>query len=301
MNIKRRILGAVIAAAGITQLAVAVAPGADPIQYVIPAMKYGALAIIFLAGVSIYYEDELNNLEKRLLMNGFFLAILVPSFLAAGAFLHDSQTTWSNGEIHWHADFEVLVENDQGAIEELDLVDPAKFCEDTSHESSYMCKINDRTGSTEYHEHNDDRIHLEGSFKTRRDASLAAFFEQFKGELTSRKMVFPTNDETVEVRSNDEKTLKILVQKGVGGSRHWCAVGSDVPEQELCRSHGVDATSTERYIISPYTQNPSGSSPILDNIFIVYDSNSLEEALQDVREDNEYRGRGLTKEGSSYG
>lgn len=301
MNIKRRILGAVVVAAGITQAAVALAPGAEPIQYVLPAMKYGALAIVFLAGLSIYYEKETSELEKRLLMNGFFLAILVPSFLAAGAFLHESQTSWSNGEIHWHADFEVLVENDQGAVEELDLVNPAKFCEDTSHESSYMCKINDRTGSTEYHEHNDDRIHLEGSFKHRTDASLAAFFEQFDGELTSTSMKFPTNDETVEVRDSGNMTLKILVQKGVGGSRHWCAIGSDVPEDELCRSHGVDATSTDRYIISPYTQNPSGSSPILDNIFVVYDSYSLEQALQDVREDDMYRGKGLTKEGSSYG
>lgn len=270
------------------------------IQYVVPVMKAGVVTIVALAATSVYFEEELNDLEKRFLLNGFFLAILVPSFLAAGAFMHESQTTWSNGEIHWHADFEVLVEDDAGNIREHDLIDPKRFCEDTSHESTYMCKVNDRTGSTEYHEHNDDRIHVEGAFKNRVDASLGAFFDVVGGELTNGKMSFPTNDEDVQVQNTGEKTLKILVQKGVGASRQWCAVGEDVPEEDTCRSHGVLATSPDRYIISSYTQNPA-NSVILDNIFIVYDSNSVEQALQDVREDGRYRGKGFTKEGGSYG
>lgn len=300
MNFKRRIVAGLLVAAGLTQAAVALYPDSDPVSMVIPAMKYGALAILGLAAVSVYYEDELSENSKKLLLNGFFLAILVPSFLAAGAFMHESQTTWSNGEVHWHADFEVLVDQGDG-LEELDLVDPAKFCKETTHESSYMCSVNDRTGSTEYHEHNDDRIHLEGAFKSRLDASLASFFEQFGGELTNSRMVFPTNEETVEARETDNKRLKVLVKKGVGASREWCLVGDELPEDQTCKSHGVLATSPERYIISPRTKNPSGSNPILDNIFIVYDSASAEEALQDVRQDYKYKNRGLTKEGGSYG
>lgn len=293
MNVKRKI----IAAAGISALATAAAvsmPDLELVGHVMPIMKLGAASVMVLAAISIYLEGQLSDGEKTLLMNGFLLAILLPSFYAAGAFVHESQTSWSNGEVHWHADFEILVD-DAGDLKELDLVDPEKFCGDSGHESSYMCKMNDRTGSTKYHEHNDDRIHVEGVFKDREDATLAAFFEQFYGELTNDRLVVPTNQGEREYVETDTRSIKILVHQGSGPARRWCLVGDRVKRDDVCRSHGELAGSPDRYVVSPYTQGPH-----IDDIFIVYDSETAQEALQDVREDNEYRGHGLTKEGSGY-
>ncbi|MFB6292265.1 MAG: hypothetical protein ABEI58_02620 [Candidatus Nanohaloarchaea archaeon] len=295
MNVIRRILYIFAAAVVATAAAVIYFPDTDFIQYVMPLMQLGAVTTLVLAALSFYHEEDLNLRAKNLLMNGFLVTVLVPSFFAAGAFMHASQTSWSGGEIHWHADFEVLVEQN-GELQRLNLADPEVFCEDTRHEASYMCQINDRTGSTEYHEHNDNRIHLEGTFKTREDASLASFFETFGGNLTNEKLVYPTNDGVVEVSEDGNRSLKILVHRGTVDARHWCMIGEEAPKGELCESFdGVKAKTPMDYVISPYTQGPN-----LDDIFIVYDSRTPHEALEDLRDDSKYRGFGLLKSGEGY-
>jgi hypothetical protein len=294
LNVPRRILYAVLVTVLATAAAIQFAPNAVFTTHVTPLMVIGFFACLVLSAASFYSEDELTMRDKNILMNGFLIAVLVPSLYTAAAFVHESQTSWSGGEIHWHADFEVLVEQD-GELERLDLIDPGNFCETTRHESTYMCSVNDRVGSTEYHEHNDNRIHLEGVFKKREDASLASFFDQFNGELTNNKLVYPTNNGTVTRVEDTNNTLKVLVNKGVG-DRYWCAVGNRVSGDDRCSSHGEIASSPADYIISPYSRGAN-----LDNIFIVYDSKTMEEALQDVRDDGEYRGFGLLKSGEGYG
>lgn len=294
MNVIRRILYGLIVTGVLTAVAVATAPSLDLVQYVQPMIVLGFFLSVVLAAASFYREGELTLRDKNILMNGFLIAVLLPSLYTAGAFIHQSQTSWSNGEIHWHADYEVLVEQ-EGELQRLNLIDPGNFCEDTQHESSYMCSINDRVGSTEYHEHNDNRIHVEGVFKEREEATLSAFFQQFSGELTNSKIVYPTNNGTVEVVEDSNRTVKILVKKGVG-NRYWCAVDNVVEAADRCSAHGVSADGPEEYIISPYSRGAN-----LDNIFIIYDSRTTENALEDVREDGEYRGFGLLKSGEGYG
>lgn len=295
MNIKEKIIATFVAFSVATVIGVYALPNAEPVQYVLPLMKFSLGVLVLITGLSVYLEDELEENEKNLLMNGFMLAILVPSFYAAGAFVHESQTSWTGGEVHWHADFEVLMASGNGTVEELDLVNPGTFCEVTAHESSYMCKLNDRTGSTEYHEHNDDRIHVEGVFKEREDATLSAFFKQFYGTLENGRMEFPARSGYYNVTDTRENFLKILVNKGTAANRQWCGVGNNIPREDICESFGRLADSPSDYVISPHTQGPT-----LDKIFIIYDSKTPEEALEDVREDDLYRGHGLTKEGEGY-
>lgn len=297
MNVPRRILYYTIVAVVATFGAVHFFPEYSFVDHVIPVLQAGFIMTVLLAGIAVYREDELNMKDKKILMNALLVAVLVPTFYAAGAFIHESQTSWSGGEVHYHADFEVFVE-EKGELQELDLIDPEEFCESTSHESSIMCKLNDRTGSKEYHEHNDDRVHLEGTFKTKRDASLAAFFEQFNGVLENQKLVVPTNEGVVRKENSGNMSLKILVRRGVGPARHWCLIGDQLPREDICKDDysKEPANTPAEYVVSPYSRGPN-----LDDIFIVYDSKSARDALVDVREDDNYRGKGLTKEGSGYG
>ncbi len=295
MNVTDRIIWSFVAGAVATAAAILFAPEYNFSQHIAIILQIGFLSTLILAAVSFYREEDLTLHDKNVLMTGFLIAVLGTSLYTAGAFVHQSQTSWSGGEIHYHADFEVLAEQD-GELERLNLIDPANFCEDTEHEASYMCNVNDRTGSTEYHEHNDNRIHLEGTFKKRENATLSAFFEQFNGELTNEKLVYPTNDGTVEVEESGNKSLKIIVNRGVGQDRHWCIIGEEVPKRESCQSFdGRFGESPSDYVVSPYTQGPN-----LDDIFIVYDSVNADRALQDMREDGKYKGFGLLKSGEGY-
>jgi hypothetical protein len=297
MNIPNRIAGSVVIAVLATVAAILYLPELNLINYVMPVIYAGFISSILFAAISFYREEDLTLRDKNLLMNGFLVAVLVPSLYTAGAFVHQSQTSWSGGEIHWHADYEVIVE-ENGEYNQLDLIDPTNFCDETTHESSTMCSLNDRTGSTKYHEHNDDRIHLEGIFKEREDAVLSAYFETFGGKLSNTELVYPTNDRVVQKAEGSGQTLKILVKRGAGGNREWCAIeqSSNLSEEDICRtSEGELATTPSNYVISPYKRGPT-----LDDIFIVYDSKPVEDALQDVRDDDKYEGMGITKQGEGF-
>lgn len=281
MNLLRRVLYIAAFFFLATVAAIQFMPEMNFVEYVLPVLGVSSIALIILTVESLIKEDDLTLHDKNILMSGFMVVILGSAFFTAGAFIHLSQTSWSNGEIHWHADYEVLVENNEGNLERLNLIDPSNFCKETPHESSYMCSLSDRTGTTKYHEHNDNRIHLEGVFKERSDATLSAYFDTFGGKLTSSGLVYPTNEGSVEISesSGDNRTLKIIVNSGVGGERGWNIINNP-----------------SEYVISPYKRGPT-----LDDIFIVYDSNSANYVKEQFRVNNgTYRGHGLVKTGEGF-
>jgi hypothetical protein len=280
MNILRRVLYI----AGVfflgTVAAIQFMPDTNFVPYVAPVLQISTVALFVLAAESFRKEGDMTLHDKNVLMSAFMVVILGASFFTAGAFVHLSQTSWSGGEIHWHADYEVLVENQQGELERLDLIDPGKFCQ-TERDGDFMCKVNDRTGTTKYHEHNDNRIHLEGVFREREDATLAAYFETFNGTLTSDTLVYPTNEEIVSVSESADtnKSLKIVVESGVADERSWKVI--DNPSE---------------YVISPYKRGPT-----LDDIFIVWDSHSANHVKEQLRINNgTYRGHSLVKQGEGF-
>jgi hypothetical protein len=84
--------------------------------------------------------------------------------------------------------------------------------------------------------------------------------------------------------------VKIIVQRGVGSARDWCVLGRGVEEGDTCIDHYTDehAYSPSEYVISPHQQDKAGSV-LLDKIWIIYDANTVKDALQDLREDGRYK------------
>lgn len=278
-----KLLRRVFTIAGVFLLATVAAiqflPDRNFVNYVLPVLQVSAVALVFLSAEAIRKEEYMTMHDKNVLMNGFLIVILGASFFTASAFVHLSQTSWSGGEVHYHADYEVLIE-ENGSLERLNLIDPSEFC-GREVEGGYMCNLNDRTGSTKFHEHNDNRIHLEGVFKKREHATLGAYFETFNGTLTSNQLVYPTVDGVVEVSESTDsnKTLKVLVESGVADERSWKVI--DNPSN---------------YIVSPYKRGPN-----LDNIFIVWDSKPANYVKEQLRVNNgTYRGHGLVKAGEGF-
>lgn len=288
MHVLRHVVGAFLAAIPLTVAAIVWYPTVHFTRHVGTLIGLGVVGIIVLTAVALLTEGRLTERAKYALMTAMLLVVLVPTLYTVGAYIHQVQTSWSAGEVHYHADYEVIVQDEAGTYHQVDLIDPSKFCQQARHESTYMCKLNDRTGSTEYHEHNDRRIHLEGTFREREDATLAAYFKTFGGELSNTRLVYPTNEKTWAVEERGDRTLKILVERGVGGDRGWCAIGpqGDVSSDNVCidQYSGEPARSPAGYVISPYQ-----SGPALDDIWIIYDDASVQDVLQDLREDGRYK------------
>ncbi len=299
MQVFRYVL--LIYAAGVAAVLYAIArfPAATFIDAVPAVMKLGTVALLAAVAAALFFKDRVSDRGQRIMMGAILLIVLVPTLYAAGAWIHAMATSWSGGEVHYHADYEVVVQDENGAYHQLDLIDPEEFCQQSQHESTYMCRLNDRVGTTEYHEHNDRRIHLEGTFKQREDATLAAFFATFGGELSNDRLVYPTNEEDWTVSDDGERTVKILVKKGVGGTRHWCAIGPEetVTAEQVCNDPytGTPARSPDQYIISPFQRGPT-----LDDIWIVYDNATVTGALNDLQEDDRYKQFEQEKTGEGY-
>lgn len=271
-------------------------PDMNFIHYVLPVFQVGLVVLTVAVGLSLWKEDELSERGKTILMSVLLVAVLGPTIFTAGAWLHGVQTSWSDGEIHYHADYEVLIQQD-GEYQQLDLIDPSRFCEQAG--QSYMCHLNDRTGTTEYHEHNDRRIHLEGTFKTFEDATLQAFFRTFGGDLTNEQLVYPTNDQVHNITEEGNRTIKIAVQQGVGGTRGWCMIGEPgdgLTEDDICQSPfgGERVTQPSEYVVSPYQQGP------IDILWIIYDDSAPSEVLADLREDDAFMNYEIEKSGEGY-
>jgi len=299
MKVLRYVLLAYAAGTAAVVYAVARAPDVVFTDAVPAVMRLGTAALLVSVTAALLLKDRLSDRGHRLLMGAILLIVLVPTLYAAGAWIHGMATSWSGGEIHYHADYEVVVQDQNGDYHQLDLVDPDEYCQQSRHESSYMCRLNDRVGATEYHEHNDRRIHLEGTFKQREDATLAAFFDTFGGELSNDRLVYPTDGQVWNVSARGDRSVKILVKKGVGGTRHWCAIGpgETVTAEQVCNDPytGTPARSPDQYIISPFQRGPT-----LDDIWIVYDNVTVTEALTDLQDDDRYRSFEQEKTGEGY-
>lgn len=295
----KQIIYSALGVVALTVAGILYVPEVNFVHYVPEFMLGGLVLMVVVTFVSVAKEKELSEQGKMILMTGFLLAILVPSIYATSAYSHRIATSWSGGEVHWHADYEVVVQDENGEYHQLDLIDPARFCQQ-SEEGGYMCRLNDRTGVTEYHEHNDRRIHLEGTAKTREEATLRVFFQTFGGDLTNTRLVYPTNDRVWRLQNRENRTLKIAVQQQItreeGVGARWCLISRTAPEQDVCRSFDNNelARLPSEYVISPYQQGP------IDIIYLVYDDASPQEVLADLREDDEYKGFGLVKSSEGY-
>ena len=72
-----------------------------------------------------------------------------------------------------------------------------------------------KIGSALFHEHNDDRIHIEGSVKLLKDFDLSSYFEVVGGKLENGHLVYPSVNGEIEKRNGDlcigESRLKVYV------------------------------------------------------------------------------------------
>ena len=102
-------------------------------------------------------------------------AAIISTLYLAGTTVYLNQKSWSNGPVHWHADFEIWV-----CGEQIDIIDPEGF--------------RSLVGESAVHEHGDSRIHIEGVMFEKEDATLKEFFEALEGEFTPEKLAVATND-----------------------------------------------------------------------------------------------------------
>lgn len=193
----------------------------------------GSIAAIFVL-ISIFHKKQSKKLKVFL-----FLAIVIPILLAtlysAASTVYLNIISETKGPVHWHADFEVWA-----CDEMLDLTDPQG--------------ISNRVGSPMFHEHNDNRIHVEGVVKDVEDVGLGRFFEFIGGELHRDHFMLPTNKGAVEKSNGD------LCPDGYGKMQAF--VFKTDEKTKTYTQEKID--DFEEYMLSPYSMIPPGDCIIIE-------------------------------------
>ncbi len=182
-----------------------------------------------------------NNLGKVINFSLIVIVVLVASIYTAGATIYLNSVSESKGPVHWHADFEVWK-----CGQKLDLNNPSG--------------ISNRIGTPTFHEHGDDRIHLEGVVVKKDEVALNDFFRVVGSSLTPGSMTYNTADGMVTANDGDTCNgqpgkLQVFVYKTTNPPKR----GDWIYEQ-------VKIEDYSNYVLSPF-----GNVPPADCIIIEFD------------------------------
>jgi len=195
-----------------------------------------ALSLIVL---SILWRKKTERV-KGFLFLGIAVPIVAATLLLAGSTVYLNLTSVSGGPVHWHADFQVWA-----CGEELDLIDPTGLA--------------NRVGSPVFHEHGDNRIHVEGVVTNFSDASLGKFFGFVGGKLHEDQLSFPTNEGVVTYESGDFCPPSVSSGQAEAGVLQvfvWQTEGDEFYQTKL--------EDPENYVLSPFSTIPPGDCLIIE-------------------------------------
>ncbi|MCH8003169.1 MAG: hypothetical protein IH934_00930 [Nanoarchaeota archaeon] len=187
--------------------------------------------------LSIYNKEK--DESKMFLFLGIVIPIILATAYLAGSTIYLNLISETKGPVHWHADFEIW-----NCGKKVDLIDPKG--------------LSNRIGTPVFHEHGDDRIHVEGVVVKKKDVDLHTFFEVVGGSLTNNYLAIPTNDKVVEKGNGDlcngkQGKLQVFLYKiqNPEDTKNW------IFEQEKLEDF-------EDYVLSSYSQIPPGDCIIIE-------------------------------------
>lgn len=183
------------------------------------AVGYGSVVFGALIVVVLLFHKIMNDAAKKIV---YFLIIIITSLVTIYLVLttlHLNIISLTKGPVHWHADFEIWI-----CDNEMKLPEPKG--------------VSNKQGVELMHAHNDNRIHVEGVLLDMKQASLGAFFHAVGGSLSSDGIKVPTNDMLVSVRDGD--------------------LCNEQPAKLYVFVNGKLIDNPSSYVIAPYEKVPPG-------------------------------------------
>ena len=205
-----------------------------PTNYILIAAVITGILVVF----SIYYKEKSERM-KMLLFWSITLPIILATAYSAGSTIYLNLISETKGPIHWHADFEMW-----NCGKKIDLIEPKG--------------LSNRVGTPVFHEHGDDRVHVEGVVVELKDVDLHTFFETVGGQLEKDYLYVPTNDGYVQMRNWDscngqEGKLQVFLYK---------IKNPDETKDWIFEQQKLD--NFENYVLSPYSNVPPGDCIIIE-------------------------------------
>ncbi len=201
-------------------------------------ISVAGIIAIALVLVAVFWKKKTEK-AKILLFLGIALPILFATIYSAGSTIYLNLASYTKGPVHWHADYEIW---DCGR--KIDLISPEG--------------ISNRVGSTVFHEHNDNRIHVEGVVIDKAEVDLHNFFTTIGGMLSKSVLYLPTDNGFAEIKngglcSGKEAKIQVFLYKvkNPDDAKNWF-----FEQQKL--------EDFENYVLAPYSNVPPGDCIIME-------------------------------------
>jgi hypothetical protein len=156
-----------------------------------PIVQWGVFSIKLAGAILAIATILILPLKKNMSESGknvvfWTLSVLVmgSTVFFAGTIVTENLQSQTGGPVHWHADYQVHV-----CGERVDLIDPKGF--------------SNKVGTPLFHEHDDDRIHVEGTVMDIPDVNLGNYFKVIGGKLANGTLTYPTENGTVTKEPGD--------------------------------------------------------------------------------------------------
>ncbi len=206
-------------------------------DWVFRAVAVGGAVSVLACFLAILRKRKTEK-EKRLLFFLISAPIIIVTLFLASSTIYLNVISESKGPVHWHADFEIWF-----CDEQMDVVDPSG--------------ISNRVGSSVFHEHGDDRIHVEGVLEDVSDASLQDFFRVIGGYMSDDSLTIPTESGLVAVKNGglcngESSVLQVFVYKTIR------------TDEGLWKYSVEKLSEPEGYVLSPFSSIPPGDCLIVE-------------------------------------
>ncbi len=212
-------------------------------SYSIQAVILASL-LILVVFLLVYLTKNRESLKKYFFLGIAITTLLTTIFLVSST-LYLNSVSVTKGPVHWHAGFEVFY-----CGKKVDLKNPVG--------------LSNKIGTPILHEHNDNRIHVEGVVITEKDVSFGNFVKVIGGAVTEDSLTVPTVNGNLMMRDGDE------CSDGTLGEIN--AFLYKVEGKNIGRERFSDMNHLRDHVLSPYTSVPPGDCIII--VFAAYISRS---------------------------
>ncbi|MEW6035095.1 MAG: hypothetical protein AB1529_00640 [Candidatus Micrarchaeota archaeon] len=214
----------------------------DPWAFLgVPNPLHVLYAAALVSGLAVFYAifARFSEEAKKLVFFVIAAPIGLSTIYLGATTVYLNAVSESAGPVHWHADFEIWA-----CGEKYELADPSG--------------LDNKVGSPVVHEHNDNRMHVEGVLLKKGEASLRNFLIQAGGNFDEDSLTLPTNAGVMSWNDGDLCN---------GRPARWHVFVNGEPL-------GDDAHD---YVISPYELVPPG-----DAIKFVFTEKKPDEVNPDI-------------------
>lgn len=147
-------------------------------------LKIATAFLILVTILALSFKDQLSDSGKHIIFWTTATVVMAATLYFAATIVVQNVNSQTGGPVHWHADYQVHV-----CGERLDLRDPQG--------------MSNKVGTPIFHEHDDDRIHVEGTVQDIPDVDLGSYFDVIGGKLANGTLVYPAKNGTVRKGKGD--------------------------------------------------------------------------------------------------